>query len=51
MIRVQRHAQMEEDCGNKNDEASEDDAMDDEEDGPWFSMGLTKEEKQETRKP
>lgn len=29
----------------EKDEVSDDDSMEEEEDGPWFNMGMTKEEK------
>lgn len=32
-------------------EVSDDDAIEEEEDGPWFSMGMSREKKLKTRKP
>lgn len=51
VIGVHGQARMGEGCGKEDEEASDDDAMDDEDDSPWFLVGMTKREKKEARKP
>lgn len=47
----QTSERMDEDGRQDDDDISDDDMVDDEEEGPWLSMGMTKEEKIEARKP
>lgn len=51
VIRMNRDTLMEEEHLASEGDVSADDVLDEEDEGQWFSMGMSKAERKETRKP
>lgn len=51
VIGVQRNTLMQDGYEDEDANGSKDDIMEDKEEGPWFIMWMTKEEKKQARKP